>query len=153
MQNNPIANLYLLDCPETLDAFLAINLLKFAHLLLLITYSCAQGVVGFYDARDVPSCGGASGNDCSWTPRAGTLGPLTGTATISDGWVMNPRMSTTGNTGITGSQAHTSVVGFKLSSGGLVATRTLVQIGSASQCLAQLVAEVGVIAGKGRKAA
>jgi len=92
------------------------------------TDSCVQGVVGFYDARDLTSCSGT----CSWTPRAGTLGPLTGTASISDGWVMNPRMSTTGNTGITGSQAHTSMVGFKLSDGSSSATRTLVQLETAT---------------------
>jgi len=98
-------------------------------------------VVGFFDARDLAACSG----NCSWTPRAGSLGPLTGTATVgSDGWVMNPRMSTTGNTGITGSQAYTSMVGFKLSSGGDAALRTLVQIGGSSQCRAQLVTAAGL---------
>ncbi len=69
-----------------------------------------QGVVGFYDARDLTACIGT----CSWAPRAGFIGPLTGTATISgDGWVMIPRFSSTGNTGIVGDQPYTAVVAFK----------------------------------------
>ena len=97
---------------------------------------CFQGVVGFYDARDLTSCSGT----CSWTPRAGTLGPLTGTASIgSDGWVMDPRMSSSSNTGIAGSQAYTSMVGFKLSDGLSSANRMLVQIGGVNGCRTQLV--------------
>ena len=101
----------------------------------------SQGVVGFFDARDLTACSGT----CSWTPRAGSLGPLTGTASLTgDGWVSNPRMATSGSTGITGSQAYTSMVGFKLSSGGDAALRTLVQIGGSAQCRSQLVAAAGL---------
>jgi hypothetical protein len=98
----------------------------------------SQGVVGFYDARDLNACDGI----CSWSPRAGFLGPLSGSATISgDGWVMNPRMVSARTTGITGSQAYTSIVGFNLSSGAGAAQRMLVQIGGSGQyqCRAQLL--------------
>jgi hypothetical protein len=102
---------------------------------------CSQGVVGFYDARDLAACSG----NCSWSPRLGSLGPLTGTASVSsDGWIMNPRMATASSTGITGSQAYTSIVGFKLSSGGDAALRTLTQIGGLSQCRAQLLSATGL---------
>ena len=68
-------------------------------------------MVGFYDARDIAACSGT----CTWTPRAGFIGPLTGTAAVTgNGLVMNPRMVTTSNTGIVGSQAFTSMVGFQL---------------------------------------
>ena len=97
-------------------------------------------MVGFYDARDLTACNGT----CSWTPRAGFIGPLTGTAAVrGDGLVMNPRMVTSSNTGIVGSQAFTSMVGFQLSSGGGSALRTLVHVGSTGQCRSQLVSAAG----------
>jgi hypothetical protein len=100
-----------------------------------------QGVVGFYDARDLTTCS----STCSWSPRAGFIGSLTGTASVSgDGWVMNPRMATAISTGIAGTQSFTSIVGFKLSSAGTDALRTLVQIGSFSQCRAQQLSASGL---------
>ena len=68
-----------------------------------MTYECPkQGVVGFYDARDLKNCI----ETCSWTPRTGSLGNLTGAATVSDdGWVMNPRMVSVGSVGVSGSSA------------------------------------------------
>jgi hypothetical protein len=50
----------------------------------LIIDDRSQGIVGFYDVRDLSSCIGT----CSWFPRSGSLGPLKGTASISsDGWI------------------------------------------------------------------
>ncbi len=109
-----------------------------SHSTTIPQINFSQGIVGFYDARDLNACDGI----CSWTPRAGFLGALSGSATISgDGWVMNPRMVSARTTGITGSQAYTSIVAFNLSSGAGAAQRMLVQIGGSDQyqCRAQLL--------------
>jgi hypothetical protein len=89
-----------------------------------------QGVVGFYDARDLTACRGT----CSWTPRAGFIGPLIGTADIKgDGWVMAPRFSSAENTGIVGDQPYTAIVAFKdVDSYPDTSFRTLTYLGGSS---------------------
>jgi hypothetical protein len=57
---------------------------------------------------------------------------------------MNPRMVSEGSVGVTGSGAYTSMLGFKLTSSSDNALRTLVQIGSSSQCRAQIVVANGL---------
>lgn len=117
--------------PYLADCFLVGTLCDHYH---SIDFS-AQGIVGFYDARDLTVCIAS----CSWFSRAGSLGPLVGVArTSSDGWVMNPAFATN----ISGlSAAYTSIVAFKMfgSSTGNNRLRTLLNLGNS--CRSQSVTD------------
>jgi hypothetical protein len=70
-----------------------------------------QGIVSYYDARDLKSCGTPS---CllRWHPRAGITGALVGTADLQNGWVMSPAFTSESNTKIMSSNHSTLIVGF-----------------------------------------